>query len=354
MRAAAPGRVNLIGEHTDYNGGFVLPTAIPQQTRRRADAADRISGRRRAATSDPQPARTARAGERARRLARLRPGRDLGAARRRASIFDGFDLRISSDVPLGAGLSSSASLEVACLRAIRAGVRARGLDDVRLAQLGQTRRKRLRRRALRDHGPDGGQPGRRQHRAVPRHAAASSSDAFRCRADADLVVDPFGRRHTRSPAATTTPVAPSARRPRDGWACRSCAISAWPISRCVDAARAARTPRAPRRHRRRARAGRGPGARGSRLARLGELFFASHASMRDDFEVSVPEVDLLVEIAQADAAVYGARMTGGGFGGSVVMLATHGQGRAGRRANRAQLRRALGTRRRRCWCRTPR
>jgi len=50
--------------------------------------------------------------------------------------------------------------------------------------------------------------------------------------------------------------------------------------------------------------------------------------MRDDFEVSVPAVDLLVEIAGADADVFGARMTGGGFGGSVVMLAQRGRGRA--------------------------
>jgi galactokinase len=71
------------------------------------------------------------------------------------------------------------------------------------------------------------------------------------------------------------------------------------------------------------------------LPRLGELFLASHISMRDDFEVSVPEVDLLVELAQADPDVYGARMTGGGFGGSVVMLAQLGQGKlAGERIAR--------------------
>src|SRR5207253_6126469 len=66
---------------------------------------------------------------------------------------------------------------------------------------------------------------------------------------------------------------------------------------------------------------------GADLARLGQLFLASHASMRDDFEVSVPEVDLLVDLAAADPRVYGARMTGGGFGGSVVMLAHLGQGK---------------------------
>jgi galactokinase len=65
----------------------------------------------------------------------------------------------------------------------------------------------------------------------------------------------------------------------------------------------------------------------SDMARLGELFAASHASMRDDFEVSVPDVDLLVALAQADEQIYGARLTGGGFGGSVVMLAHAGAGR---------------------------
>jgi len=62
-------------------------------------------------------------------------------------------------------------------------------------------------------------------------------------------------------------------------------------------------------------------------ARLGELFYASHASMRDDYEVSIPEIDLLVELAREDADVFGARLTGGGFGGSVVILARSGTAR---------------------------
>ena len=61
---------------------------------------------------------------------------------------------------------------------------------------------------------------------------------------------------------------------------------------------------------------------------VGALFYASHASMRDDYEVSTPEIDALVELAKADADVYGARLTGGGFGGSVVMLAKAGSGAA--------------------------
>src|SRR5262249_48193427 len=64
------------------------------------------------------------------------------------------------------------------------------------------------------------------------------------------------------------------------------------------------------------------------LAALGQLFFGSHQSMRDDYEVSIPEIDLLVEVAGMDEDVFGARLTGGGFGGSVVMLARHGCGSA--------------------------
>jgi galactokinase len=62
------------------------------------------------------------------------------------------------------------------------------------------------------------------------------------------------------------------------------------------------------------------------LSQLGRLFYASHASMRDDYQVSVPEIDLIVELAQAEPTIYGARLTGGGFGGSVVMLGHGGHG----------------------------
>jgi galactokinase len=61
---------------------------------------------------------------------------------------------------------------------------------------------------------------------------------------------------------------------------------------------------------------------------LGGLFVESHVSMRDDFEVSVPEVDAIVERALREGAVYGARLTGGGFGGAVVVLARAGEARA--------------------------
>src|SRR5262249_49433041 len=64
------------------------------------------------------------------------------------------------------------------------------------------------------------------------------------------------------------------------------------------------------------------------LETLGQLFYASHASMRDDYQVSVPEVDFIVDLARAEKTIFGARLTGGGFGGSVVLLIRAGFGRA--------------------------
>jgi galactokinase len=64
------------------------------------------------------------------------------------------------------------------------------------------------------------------------------------------------------------------------------------------------------------------------LPAVGALFGVSHASMRDDYEITTPEIDALVALGQADPSIHGARMTGGGFGGAVVMLARAGEGRA--------------------------
>ena len=63
------------------------------------------------------------------------------------------------------------------------------------------------------------------------------------------------------------------------------------------------------------------------VAALGALLYAGHASLRDDYAVSLPEIDLIVELARAEGAIYGARLCGGGFGGAVVMIAAPGAGR---------------------------
>src|SRR5947209_6541222 len=136
VEAEAPGRVNLIGEHTDYNGGFVLPTTIPQRTRVRlaVRADDRVR------------ARSVRLDETVReyRLGEERPGQGWldfvqGATwllRGDGHAVGGFDVQIDSDVPVGSGLSSSAALDVSLLRALSTAFRL-ALDNVQIARLAQ-------------------------------------------------------------------------------------------------------------------------------------------------------------------------------------------------------------------------
>src|SRR5579871_4381757 len=137
-RAAAHGRVNLIGEHTDYNGGFVLPTLIPQRTVAELAAhVDSTSSVVRVRSDQVPEVGTYAMGAEQSRGDWLDYVQGVTWALRNAGFtFDGFALSLSSNVPLGAGLSSSAALEVAVLRAIRAAF-GLALDDTRLALLGQ-------------------------------------------------------------------------------------------------------------------------------------------------------------------------------------------------------------------------
>ena len=135
--ASAPGRVNLIGEHTDYNGGFVLPVALPQRTHARLA---RRSDRRVRALSLDLDGDTAAASY---DLGSERAGRGwldyvqgvTAVLARAGHQFSGFDLLVSSEVPIGKGLSSSASLEVSVIRALRLAYTLT-LDDVAVAMTG--------------------------------------------------------------------------------------------------------------------------------------------------------------------------------------------------------------------------
>jgi galactokinase len=315
----------LIGEHTDYNGGFVLPTAIPQRTSvaltKRAD--DMVQAR---SANDPRPGAFTLGQERQRGDWLDYVQGVTWALRQAEFAFAGFDLNISSDVPLGAGLSSSAALEVAILRAIRQAFELQDLNDVDLALLGQQA----------ENDFVGARCG------IMDQMAASLADEttalfldtrsleFRripLPADADLVVIHSGVAHGLAGGEYNT------RRAECEEAARQLGV---PQLRDLTNDDLPRIARLPEPLDRRARHVLTEDERvldsitalsESDLARLGQLFSASHVSMRDDFEVSVAEVDLLVDLARADADVYGARMTGGGFGGSVVMLAHRGQGR---------------------------
>jgi galactokinase len=312
--------VNLIGEHTDYNGGYVLPMAIPQRT---WVAAARVDGNRARAAS-----RNLGNGDRIREftvgsevVTRTWLDYVQGVAQalaRDGYAIGGFELAIVSDVPLGSGLSSSAALEVSVLRALR-DLFSLALDDVRLAQLGQ--------RAENDFvgAPVG---------LMDQMAASLADDHTALFLDtrtlqyeqvplppgAALVVINSGVAHNHASGDYRT---------RRGECERAAQALGVPQLRDLGVEDLPRVERLPDPIRRRARHVITENHRvlesvavmkAGDLRRLGELFDASHASQRDDFEVSVPEIDLLVSLAQAEPGVYGARLTGGGFGGSIVAL----------------------------------
>jgi galactokinase len=320
IRASAPGRVNLIGEHTDYNDGFVLPIATPQGTtvelRRRDDRLVAASS-----ANMPEASRTIAytLGEEQRTGGWSDYVAGVTAALRARGIdISGFDAAIASTLPLGAGLSSSASLEVALLRAIDSAFTL-GLDPVTLATIAHEA----------ETGLVGAPVG------IMDQMAASLADAgealfldTRTRAferlplprGASLIVIHSGVAHRHAAGDYRV------RRRECEEAARLLGVPA--LRDAADASLARADLPAPIDRRARhvvtenARVLAAVAALRAGDARaFGTLMNASHASMRDDFEVSTPEVDALVEIAQREPGVFGARLTGGGFGGSIVALA---------------------------------
>lgn len=319
MTATAPGRVNLLGEHTDYNDGLVLPTAIPQRTTvtlaRRPDDVVRV-----ASTAFPGEApREFRLGREARTGGWVDYVQGCTQALATVAPLGGFDALVHSTVPVGGGLSSSAALEVALLRALRAAL-GTALDDVTLARLAH--------RA--EHDFVGARVGIMDQMAASlgstRTALFLDARSLACEAVplpatlALLVLD-SGIAHRHADGGY------NARRAECE---RAAAALGVPALRDVEEAELARAvalpPPLPARVRHvvteNGRVREAVAAlRAADLPRLGALFLASHASQRGDYAVSTPEVDALVEIAAAEPAVYGARLTGGGFGGAVVVAA---------------------------------
>jgi len=323
VRWAAPGRVNLIGEHTDYNAGFVLPFALPHRTAVAASLVD-------------SPSWTVWSEQTGDRISfgpdELTPGRLTGwvsyvagvvwALRSAGYQVPGARLAVASDIPFGAGLSSSAALECAVLSAL---VDLGGLD------LPVADRPALAQRAENDFV---GMP----------CGIMDQSAATLCQAGHVLFLD------CRSLAAEQIPCdlagaglailvidTRAAHELVDGeYAARRTACEAAAETLGLPALRdltetelPAALPRlADEVTRRRVRHVVTENQRvlatvalltAGRPDEIGPLLTASHASLRDDFEVTVPELDTAVEAALA-AGAYGARMTGGGFGGCVIAL----------------------------------
>ena len=326
VTADATGRVNLIGEHTDYNGGFVLPAVIPQRTTvqlgRRQDRQVRVWS---ANVDQAGPPARFTLGEERRTGAWVDYVQGVTVAlRQRGFTLCGADLRIESAVPLGSGLSSSAALEVSVARAFRAAFDLH-LDDIELAMAGKWAENEF------VGAPTGimdqlvvslGRPGT----ALFLDTRSLAFERIPIPASVELVVIDSGIRHRLVTGEYAT------RRAQCEEACRRLAV---PQLRDLGVLDLPRVEALADPFRRRARhviteddrvLQTVEALRANDPGQAGELFYASHASMRDDYEVSVPPVDALVEIASADHDVYGARLTGGGFGGSVVILARGGTG----------------------------
>ena len=316
VRAWAPGRVNLIGDHTDHTGGLVLPMAIDLGTtvtgERGGDAVDRCA-----------PRRERRAGGRCRSTSRTRPRSSPGWARYVAGVVAelrptaGFAGEVDHTLPDRRG-------PVVVRRARgggRAGARLRAARRSTLAQLCQRAEQRA------SGVPCG---------IMDQLTSAAGVEGHALRIDCTSL---DGRARCRSPTTSrswwSTPVeraaagderlrragrrVPGRRRPRSARSPRrrSPTSSASTTTWCA-AEPATSSPRTSgsTRSRRRSRAG--------DRAALREAMAESHASLRDDFEVSTPALDALVDALVATDGVIGARLTGAGFGGCVVALVERG------------------------------
>ncbi|OBI31399.1 galactokinase [Mycobacterium sp. E1386] len=321
VRYSAPGRINLIGEHTDYNLGFALPIALPQRTvvTFAPDGGDAIT-----VASD-------RADGPVRIPLDTAPGGVTGwaayvagvvwALRQAGHPVPGGAMRITSDVAIGSGLSSSAALECAALGAIATAAGA-GIEPKERARLAQ--------RAENDYvgAPTGlldqlaslfGRPATAllidfrdltvtpvafdpdtagvtllviDSRAPHSHADGDYAARRASCERAAAVLDFAQRRHPEIRGPT---LAAAVRDPVDARRARHVLSENQRVLDCVAALNS------------------------SDFAQAGRIFSASHASMRDDFEITTEHIDLIADTA-VRAGALGARMTGGGFGGCVIAL----------------------------------
>jgi len=326
VTAEAPGRVNLIGEHTDYHQGLVLPTVIPQRTRVELRARD---DRAVHATSRETGNSSRRYVLGVETLSHTWVDYIQGVTKALITVtptLPGFDLRIESDVPLGSGLSSSAALEVALLRGLRE-LFALSFDDVALARIAQ-------RAETEFVGAPVGIMDQmacslaREGEALFLDTRSLNFQRLLLPGQAELVVINSGVRHHHAGGEYAT------RRQESFEAAARLGVS---FLRDLDEADLDRINALPEPWARRARhiVTENQRVRDAAealfvgdLERTGTLFYASHDSMRDDYQTSTAELDLLVDLGRDDAGVYGARLTGGGFGGSVVMLVRTGEGAA--------------------------
>jgi galactokinase len=324
IRARGPGRVNLIGEHTDYNDGFVLPMAIDRATWIALRPCDDRRVRLRSVLFDEEVEIDLDA------LARGGPGWAEYVKGMAWALLEGreplrgWDGVVAGDVPVGAGLSSSASLELCAARAFAA---AADLEwDAKTMAV----------RAQRAENEWVGMKCGIMDQLVSAAAEEGSALLIDCRslettavplpADVAVVVLDTSTRRGLVDSAYNERRAQceAAARALDLPALRDVALSRLVAGAVrMDGTTLRRARHVVTENDRTLRAV--EALRRGDVAALGALLDASHESLRDDFEVSSPALDAMVACARKDPACYGARMTGAGFGGCAVALARVGQ-----------------------------
>ena len=322
VTASAPGRVNLLGEHTDYHEGFVLPTPIPQRTHAaiaaRSDRLVRVWSAGAGSTVEQYVLGSERRG---RGWLDYIQGLTVALAERGVDL-PGFDLHLASTVPIGGGVSSSAALEISVLRALRDRV-ALPLDDVALARIGRAAENDfvgapvgIMDQMASSVGRDG--------EALFLDTRSLAAERIPLPATIELMVIDSGvtHRHAGGEYAARRRESFEAAARLGVEFLRDAGIDALPAVETLEPVLRRRARHViTENHRVIAAAA---ALRAADAAAFGRLMSESHVSMRDDYETSTPEIDTLVEIAGADDGVYGARLTGGGFGGAIVAVVRAG------------------------------
>lgn len=329
--SAAPGRVNLIGEHTDYNDGFVLPLAIERYTIIAAGPrGDKASShiavvQAYSATKDEQVAFA---------IDDLVPGRQHGWSSYVAGVFAGFydrglvpgglNLVVDGNLPLGGGLSSSAALEVATATVLEAvtGVRLAPLDKMLLCQQAEHDYAGVPCGIMDQFACVAGQRDRlllldcrsKRFELIPLTDPDVTVLIVNSKVRHELGNSEYARRRAQCHAAAEVLGATALRD-----ATLEQLQQAAPDMASVLAQRARHVIYENERTVRAVEA-----IRSGHWDEVGRLMYASHASLRDDYEVSCRELDLLVDLAAGTDGVIGSRMTGGGFGGCTVSLVRSG------------------------------
>jgi galactokinase len=322
--ARAPGRVNLIGEHADYNDGFVLPIAIQRETL--AAFAARSDSLCTFVSAQADEEAMVDLGQ------PLAPGQPAWANYPKGVVaglsaalgpVKGVDILFGSDVPLGGGLSSSASLEVATAKALLAATGAE-MEDYQLARLCQRAEHEFAGAPCGIMDQSISIMGQTDHallldcrsgevRQIPFDDPSLVLLVVNTRVQHGIADGAYAERRTQCQEAADKLTLPSLRdadmdmirtAEEDGTLSGAHLKRArhvvGEIARTLDAVEALE--------------------KGGFHA-FGELMYASHASLRDDYEVSCDELDAVVELARGCEGVHGARMTGGGFGGCAIVLA---------------------------------